>query len=304
MTLRHYLQFKDFSRDEFEYLLERARVIKEKFKRYEPHHVLFDRTLVMIFEKASTRTRLSFEAGIYQLGGTAIYLNTKDSQLGRGEPIADTAQIISGMCDIVMIRTFEQTTVEQLAAASRVPVINGLTDDYHPCQVLADIFTFIEQRGSIQGKTVVWVGDANNMCNTWLQAAKILDFNVHVSSPKGYEVKPEFMAGNTRVRLFDDSMEAARGAHLVTTDVWTSMGHEAETEARMKAFADWRVDDEMMAIADKDAVFMHCLPAHRGEEVTASVIDGPQSVVWDEAENRLHAQKALMEFLLLGRQDG
>ncbi|MDR1849258.1 MAG: ornithine carbamoyltransferase [Zoogloeaceae bacterium] len=302
MTLRHYLQFKDFSRDDFEYLFERARLIKEKFKRYEPHHVLFDRTLVMIFEKASTRTRLSFEAGIYQLGGSAIYLNTQDSQLGRGEPITDTAQIISGMCDIVMIRTYEQTTVEQLAAASRVPVINGLTNDYHPCQVLADIFTFIEQKGPIQGKTVAWVGDANNMCNTWLQAAEILDFRVQVSSPAGYEVKPEFMAGNTHVSLFADPMEAARGAHLVTTDVWTSMGYEAENAVRMKAFADWRVDDEMMAIADKDAVFMHCLPAHRGEEVTASVIDGPQSVVWDEAENRLHAQKALMEFLLLGRQ--
>ena len=303
MTLRHYLQFKDFSRADFEYLFERARLIKEKFKRYEPHHVLFDRTLVMIFEKASTRTRLSFEAGIYQLGGSAIYLNTQDSQLGRGEPITDTAQIISGMCDIVMIRTYEQTTVEQLAAASRVPVINGLTNDYHPCQVLADIFTFIEQKGPIQGKTVAWVGDANNMCNTWLQAAEILDFKVQVSSPAGYEVKPEFMAGNTHVSLFADPMEAARGAHLVTTDVWTSMGYEAENAVRMKAFADWRVDDEMMAIADKDAVFMHCLPAHRGEEVTASVIDGPQSVVWDEAENRLHAQKALMEFLLLGRQD-
>ena len=302
MTLRHYLQFKDFSRADFEYLFERARLIKEKFKRYEPHHVLFDRTLVMIFEKASTRTRLSFEAGIYQLGGSAIYLNTQDSQLGRGEPITDTAQIISGMCDIVMIRTYEQTTVEQLAAASRVPVINGLTNDYHPCQVLADIFTFIEQKGPIQGKTVAWVGDANNMCNTWLQAAEILDFRVQVSSPAGYEVKPEFMAGNTHVSLFADPMEAARGAHLVTTDVWTSMGYEAENAVRMKAFADWRVDDEMMAIADKDAVFMHCLPAHRGEEVTASVIDGPQSVVWDEAENRLHAQKALMEFLLLGRQ--
>ncbi|MDR0233196.1 MAG: ornithine carbamoyltransferase [Zoogloeaceae bacterium] len=302
MTLRHYLQFKDFSREEFDYLFERARVIKERFKRYEPHHVLFDRTLVMIFEKASTRTRLSFEAGFQQLGGSAIYLNTRDSQLGRGEPIEDSAEVISRMSDLVMIRTFGQEIVDRFAAHSRVPVINGLTNEYHPCQVLADIFTFIEQRGPIQGKTVVWVGDANNMCNTWLQAAEILDFRVHVSSPAGYEVKPEFMAGNTHVSLFADPMEAARGAHLVTTDVWTSMGYEAENAARMKAFADWRVDDEMMAIADREAVFMHCLPAHRGEEVTSSVLDGAQSVVWEEAENRLHAQKALMEFLLLGRQ--
>jgi len=302
MTLRHYLQFKDLTREEFEYLFLRARIIKEKFKRYEPHHVLFDRTLVMIFEKASTRTRLSFEAGFQQLGGSPIYLNTRDSQLGRGEPIEDSAEVISRMSDLVMIRTFGQEIVDRFAAHSRVPVINGLTNEYHPCQVLADIFTFIEQRGPIEGKTVAWVGDANNMCNTWLQAAEILDFQVHVSSPEGYGIKPEFMAGNTHVSLFDDPMEAARGAHLVTTDVWTSMGYEEENAARMKAFADWRVDDEMMSIADKEAVFMHCLPAHRGEEVTSSVLDGPQSVVWEEAENRLHAQKALMEFLLLGRQ--
>jgi len=259
----------------------------------------------MIFEKASTRTRLSFEAGIQQLGGTAIYLNTRDSQLGRGEPIYDTAQVISRMCDLIMIRTFEQSMVEQLAAASRVPVINGLTNEYHPCQVLADIFTFIEQRGPIQGKTVVWVGDANNMCNTWMQAAEVLDFKVHVSSPPGYEIKPDQLGlkDGSHFESFADPTDACRGAHLVTTDVWTSMGFEAENEARMKAFADWCVDTDMMAVAAKDAVFMHCLPAHRGEEVTGEVIDGPQSVVWDEAENRLHAQKALMEFLALGRVD-
>jgi ornithine carbamoyltransferase len=302
MSVRHYLQFKDFSREELDYLFARARLIKEKFKRYELHHVLFDRTLVMIFEKASTRTRLSFEAGFQQLGGSAIYLNTRDSQLGRGEPIEDSAEVISRMSDLVMIRTFGQEIVERFASHSRVPVINGLTNDYHPCQVLADIFTFIEERGSITGKTVVWVGDANNMCNTWLQAAQVLDFQVHVSAPKGYGVKPEFLAGNDHVRLFEDPMEAARGAHLVTTDVWTSMGYEAENEARMKAFADWQVDEAMMGVADREAVFMHCLPAHRGEEVSAGVIDGPQSVVWEEAENRLHAQKALMEFLLLGQQ--
>jgi len=306
MTLpRHCLQFKDFSAEEYAYIFRRARWIKDKFKRYETYHPLFDRTLVMIFEKASTRTRLSFEAGMQQLGGTAIYLNTRDSQLGRGEPIDDTAQVISRMCDLIMIRTFEQTMVEQLAANSRVPVINGLTNEYHPCQVLADIFTFIEQRGPIQGKTVVWVGDGNNMCNTWMQAAEVLDFKVHVASPPGYEIHPDQIGlkDNSHFETFADPADACRGAHLVTTDVWTSMGFEVENEARMKAFANYCVDAKMMALAASDAVFMHCLPAHRGEEVTAGVIDGPQSVVWDEAENRLHAQKALMEYLILGRVD-
>ncbi len=301
--IKHYLQFKDFTREEYEYVFARAKWIKDKFKRYEPHHPLFDRTLVMIFEKASTRTRLSFEAGMQQLGGSAIYLNTRDSQLGRGEPVEDAAQVISRMSDLVMIRTFEQEMVECFAANSRVPIINGLTNEYHPCQILADIFTFIEQRGSIQGKTVAWVGDSNNMCNTWLQAAEILDFNVHVSTPPGYEVEPERagLYGTANFEEFADPMEACKGADLVTTDVWTSMGFEAENEERKKDFADWCVDADMMSVANKEAVFMHCLPAHRGEEVTAEVIDGPQSVVWDEAENRLHAQKALMEYLMLGR---
>lgn len=302
-ALRHYLQFKDFTREEYDYVFQRAKWIKDKFKRYEPYHPLFDRTLVMIFEKASTRTRLSFEAGMQQLGGSAIYLNTRDSQLGRGEPVEDAGQVISRMSDIVMIRTFEQEIVERFAANSRVPVINGLTNEYHPCQILADLFTYIEHRGPIHGKTVAWIGDSNNMCNTWLQAAEVLNFNVHVSTPPGYEVEPERagLYGTSNFEQFADPMDACRGADLVTTDVWTSMGWEAENEERMKAFADWCVDAEMMSVAHKDAVFMHCLPAHRGEEVTAEVIDGPQSVVWDEAENRLHAQKALMEFLMLGR---
>ena len=302
---RHYLQFKDFSAPEYAYLFERVRRIKEKFKRYEPYHPLFDRSLVMIFEKASTRTRLSFEAGMQQLGGAAIYLNTRDSQLGRGEPVEDAAQVISRMTDIVMIRTFEQEIIERFAANSRVPVINGLTNEYHPCQILADIVTFIEHRGSIKGKTIAWIGDSNNMCNTWLQAAEVLEFNVHVSTPPGYEVEPERagLYGTDNFEQFADPMDACRGADLVTTDVWTSMGFEAENEARMKAFADWQVDEEMMAVARPDALFMHCLPAHRGEEVSAGVIDGANSVVWDEAENRLHAQKALLEFLLLGRVD-
>ncbi len=294
--IRHFLQFKDLSSDDIDYVFARTRIIKDRFKRYVRHMPLQDRTLVMIFEKASTRTRLSFEAGMHQLGGAAIYLNTRDTQLGRGEPVEDAAQVISRMCDLVMIRTFEQTIVERFAAKSRVPVINGLTNEYHPCQILADIFTFIEHRGPIRGKTVAWIGDSNNVCNTWLQAAEALDFQVRVSTPPGYEVEPERagLHSNGHFQQFEDPMEAAKGADLVTTDVWTSMGFEAENEARMKAFADWMVDDDMMRIANPQAVFMHCLPAHRGEEVAASVIDGPQSVVWDEAENRLHAQKALI----------
>jgi len=301
--VKHYLQFKDFTREEYEYLFERTRWIKDKFKRYEPYWPLQDRTLAMIFEKQSTRTRLSFEAGMHQLGGAAIYLNTRDTQLGRGEPVEDAAQVISRMVDLVMIRTFEQEIIERFAKHSRVPVINGLTNEYHPCQVLADIYTYIEHRGSIQGKTVAWIGDSNNVCNTWLQAAEVLDFNVHVSTPPGYEVEPERagLYGTDHFESFADPMEAARGADLVTTDVWTSMGFEDEDEQRRRAFADWQVDAEMMRQAKPDALFMHCLPAHRGEEVAADVIDGPQSVVWDEAENRLHVQKALMEYLLLGR---
>ena len=300
---RHYLQFRDLSREEYEYVFARTRWIKARFKAYEQYWPLSDRTLVMIFEKASTRTRLSFEAGMQQLGGSAIYLNTRDSQLGRGEPVEDAAQVISRMSDIVMIRTFEQSIIERFAASSRVPVINGLTNEYHPCQILADIYTFIEHRGDIRGRTVAWIGDSNNVCNTWLQAAEVFGFNVHVSTPPGYEVEPERagLYGTDNYEEFEDPMEAARGADLVTTDVWTSMGFEAENEERRRDFLDWQVDAEMMRVAKKDALFMHCLPAHRGEEVATDVIDGPHSVVWEEAENRLHAQKALIEFLMLGR---
>ncbi len=302
-ALRHFLQLRDLSREEIAYVFDRTREIKARFKRYETYQPLADRTLVMIFEKASTRTRLSFEAGMQQLGGSAIYLNTRDSQLGRGEPVEDAAQVISRMCDLVMIRTFEQAIIERFAAYSRVPVINGLTNEYHPCQILADIYTFIEHRGSIRGRTVAWIGDSNNVCNTWLQAAELLDFNIHVSTPPGYEVEPERagLFGTDHFEQFSDPLEACRGVDLVTTDVWTSMGFETENEERKLAFADWRVDEEMMSVASSEALFMHCLPAHRGEEVAAEVIDGPRSVVWDEAENRLHTQKALMEFLLLGR---
>ena len=302
-AIKHYLQFKDFSSQEYAYLFDRARWIKKQYKAYQRYWPLSDRTLVMIFEKASTRTRLSFESGMQQLGGTAIYMNTRDSQLGRGEPVEDAAQVISRMSDLVMIRTFEQTIVERFAAHSRVPVINGLTNEYHPCQIMADIFTYIEHRGPIKGKTVAWVGDSNNVCSTWLQAAEVLDFHVNVSTPPGYEVEVERagLRGTDHFRQFADPMEAVKGVDIVTTDVWTSMGFEAENEARLRAFADWQVDAEMMKAASSEVIFLHCLPAHRGEEVTAEVIDGPQSFVWDEAENRLHVQKALMEYLLLGQ---
>ena len=303
IPVRHYLQFADFSADEYAYLLERSAFLKAKFKRYETWHPLHDRTLAMIFEKNSTRTRLSFEAGIHQLGGHAVFLNTKDTQLGRGEPVEDAAQVISRMTDIIMIRTFGQDIIERFAANSRVPVINGLTNEYHPCQVLADIFTYVEHRSSIQGKTIAWVGDANNMAYTWIQAAEILDFKVNFSAPSGYQLNQDMLSATAKDHLsvFDDPIDACRGADLVTTDVWTSMGYEDENQARLKAFKDWMVTDQLMSVAKPDALFMHCLPAHRGEEVSASVIDGPQSVVWDEAENRLHVQKALMEFLLCGK---
>ena len=301
--IKHYLKFDDLTRDEVVYVLERAGILKAKFKNYEKWHPLHDRTLAMIFEKSSTRTRLSFEAGVHQLGGHAVFLNTRDSQLGRGEPIEDSAEVISRMVDIIMIRTFGQDILERFAKHSRVPVINGLTNEYHPCQVLADIFTYIEHRGPIAGKIVAWIGDANNMSYTWIQAAESLGFTFHFSAPVGYQLDPAMMSASAqaRVKVFEDPMQAAAGAHLVTTDVWTSMGFEAENEARLRAFKNWMVTTDMMALADPQALFMHCLPAHRGEEVQAEVIDGPQSVVWDEAENRLHVQKALMEYLLCGR---
>ena len=303
-AMKHFLQFRDLSSEELAYVFSRASLIKEKFKRYTPHHVLSDRTLVMIFEKASTRTRLSFEAGMHQLGGAAIYLNTRDSQLGRGEPVEDAGEVISRMCDLVMIRTFEQAIIERFASRSRVPVINGLTNEFHPCQVLADVFTWVEKRGSIHGATVAWIGDGNNMANTWAQAAETLDFHLHISTPPGYAIDPHIARVSGRsFQHFDDPMQAAKGADLVCTDVWTSMGFENENDIRKRDFADWCVDADMMAVAHPDALFMHCLPAHRGEEVSAEVIDGPQSVVWDEAENRLHVQKALMEYLLLGQLD-
>jgi ornithine carbamoyltransferase len=300
---RHFLQFRDFTAEEFDHLFARTRWIKDRFKRYELYQPLRDRTLAMVFEKASTRTRVSFEAGMNQLGGIAINLTRGDTQLSRGEPIEDVARVISRMVDVVMIRTFEQAIIERFAAHSRVPVINGLTNEYHPCQILADIYTFVEHRGSIRSRRVAWIGDANNMCYTWLQAAALLGFEVRVSAPAGYEVDRSRLGPGEAEHFaaFSDPGEACRDADLVTTDVWTSMGFEAENDTRRRAFASYRVDAAMMRQAKPDAIFMHCLPAHRGEEVDAEVIDGPQSVVWDEAENRLHAQKALLEYLVCGR---
>ena len=300
--VKHFLKLVDLSIEELSYLFDRAKIIKANYKSYKKTWTLEDRTLVMIFEKASTRTRLSFEAGMNQMGGNAVYLNTRDSQLGRGEPVEDAAQVISRMSDVVMIRTFEQDIIERFAKNSRVPVINGLTNEYHPCQILADIFTFIEKRGPIQGKKVAWIGDSNNVCMTWLQAAELLDFELHVSTPKGYEIEADVIDTNDNVFQYDEPMKAAKDADILTTDVWTSMGFESENKERLKDFANWQVDKKMINEAKKDALFMHCLPAHRGEEVSGEVIDGAQSVVWEEAENRLHIQKALLEYLLLGKQ--
>lgn len=300
--VKHFLKLVDLSIDELSYLFDRAKIIKANYKSYKKTWTLEDRTLVMIFEKASTRTRLSFEAGMNQMGGNAVYLNTRDSQLGRGEPVEDAAQVISRMSDVVMIRTFEQDIIERFAKNSRVPVINGLTNEYHPCQILADIFTFIEKRGPIQGKKVAWIGDSNNVCMTWLQAAELLDFELHVSTPNGYEIEANVIDSNDNVFQYDEPMKAAKDADILTTDVWTSMGFESENKERLKDFANWQVDKKMINEVKKDALFMHCLPAHRGEEVTGEVIDGAHSVVWEEAENRLHIQKALLEYLLLGKQ--
>ncbi|MBE0509752.1 MAG: ornithine carbamoyltransferase [Chromatiales bacterium] len=301
MAVRHFLSLLDLSRDELNALIRRAIELKTMQQRGEIYAPMQNRVLGMIFEKSSTRTRVSFEAGMAQFGGHAIFLSPRDTQLGRGEPIEDTARVLSRMVDIIMIRTFEQEKIESFAAHSRVPVINALTDRYHPCQLLADVQAYVEHRGSIQGKTVAWIGDGNNMCHSYINAALQFDFQLRIACPPGYEPDPAIVArAGDRITLLHDAQAAASGADLVTTDVWASMGQEEEQAVREQAFADFEVDDAVMACAKPDAVFLHCLPAHRGEEVSASVIDGPQSVVWDQAENRLHAQKALMEFLLLG----
>jgi ornithine carbamoyltransferase len=297
MNPRHFISFFDLSAEEIRAILRRAIELKSRRGLYEP---LKNQVLGMIFEKSSTRTRVSFEVAMAQFGGSAIFLSPRDTQLGRGEPIEDSARVMSRMVDCVMLRTFRHDTVTTFAAHSRVPVINGLTDLLHPCQLLADLQTFFEQRGDIAGKTVAWIGDGNNMCNSFIEAAIMLDFTLNIACPEGYDPDADLLArAGGRVHIDRDPAAAAEGAHLVATDVWASMGQEEEQEQRRRAFARFQVDAPLMARAAPDAVFMHCLPAHRGEEVAAEVIDGPQSVVWDEAENRLHAQKALLEFLLV-----
>ncbi|EGV29092.1 Ornithine carbamoyltransferase [Thiorhodococcus drewsii AZ1] len=299
-SCRHFLSLFDVSADEARALIARAIELKQMLKAGQVYAPFQRRTLAMIFEKSSTRTRVSFETGMAQLGGHALFLSPRDTQLGRGEPIEDSARVISSMVDAVMIRTFDPETVERFAAYSRVPVINGLTDRLHPCQLLADMQTYFEHRGDIRGRRVAWIGDGNNMCNSFIEAAQLFDFELMVACPEGFEPSADILApAGDRVTIVREPEAAAEGAHLISTDVWASMGQEEEQARRQKAFATYQVNDTVMARAAKDALFLHCLPAHRGEEVTASVIDGPQSVVWDEAENRLHAQKALLEFLLL-----
>ena len=300
-SIRHFLSLNDFSLTELNYVIDRAIDLKAATKRGHYETPLKHKTLAMIFEKASTRTRVSFETGMTQLGGHAMFLSPQDTQLGRGEPIEDSARVISRMVDVVMIRTFEQAKVELFAAHSRVPVINALTDDYHPCQLLADLMTWREQRGSAQGKSVAWIGDGNNMCHSWMDAARIFDFHLNITCPQGYMPRADIVERNKSfVTVCASPSEAITGVNLVVTDTWASMGQEHEKKAREVAFADYQVTDELMALTHPDAIFMHCLPAYRGYEVAASVIDGPQSVVWDEAENRLHVQKALLEALVCG----
>jgi ornithine carbamoyltransferase len=300
MTVRHFLTLTDLSSDELKALLQRAIELKAMHRKGEVYEPLKNKVLAMIFDKSSTRTRVSFEAGMAHFGGHAIFLSPRDTQLGRGEPIEDSARVLSSMADCIMVRTFEHKKAECLAEYSSVPVINGLTDDVHPCQLLADMQTYIEHRGDIQGRTVTWVGDGNNMCHSYMHAAKMLDFKLNITCPPGYEPgEPFTKEAEDHIELISDPVTACSQADLVVTDVWASMGHEEEQAQRIKAFEPYQVNSSLMQVARPDALFMHCLPAHRGEEVAADVIDGSQSVVWDEAENRLHAQKALLELLLV-----
>ncbi len=299
MSPRHFLTLNDLSSSEFRNIIQRACELKEMQADGIVYEPLKNRILAMVFEKASTRTRVSFEAGMAQLGGHALFLSPQDTQLGRGEPIEDTARVLARMVDAIMVRTFAHEKIERMADASTVPVINALTDDYHPCQLLADMQTYFEHRGDIQGQSVCWVGDGNNMCNSFINAAALLDFELIVACPEGYEPMAELVKTNKdRVKIVRRPEEGVVGATLVATDVWASMGQEDERVRREKDFTGFEVTLELMALAKDNALFLHCLPAHRGEEVSANVIDAPDSVVWDEAENRLHAQKALMEFLM------
>lgn len=298
--VRHFLTLTDLSSDEFRQLINRAIELKAMLYRSEIFEPLKNKVLAMIFEKSSTRTRVSFESGMAQFGGHAIFLSPRDTQLGRGEPVEDSARVLSSMTDCILVRTFEHKNAELLAKYSSVPVINGLTDDVHPCQLLADMQTYFEKRGDIKGKTVTWVGDGNNMCHSYMHAAKLLGFKLNIACPEGFEPQQKFINETSDcVEITQDVSAACTNSDLIVTDVWASMGQEEEQKIREQAFSQYQVTTELMKMANADALFMHCLPAHRGEEVSADVIDGNQSVVWDEAENRLHAQKALLEFLLL-----
>jgi len=299
MSTRHFLSLMDLSPEEAEALIQRAIELKTLLRAGHAVDSLRGKVLAMVFEKSSTRTRVSFETGMFQLGGNALFLSPRDTQLGRGEPIEDSARVLSRMVDGIMLRTFEQEKLETIAEYSSVPVINALTDRFHPCQLLADVQTWVEHHGSIQGRRVAWIGDGNNMAHSYINAARLWDFQLVIACPEGYDPDPTIVAaGGDRITLTRDPREAAAAANIITTDVWASMGQEEEQAIREKAFADFQVDGALMKLAKNDALFMHCLPAHRGEEVAAEVIDGPQSVVWDQAENRLHAQKALLELLM------
>ncbi len=299
---RHFLSLMDLAPAELAAVLARAIELKSMLRRGEVYEPLRNKILAMIFDKSSTRTRVSFEAGMTQLGGNCMFLSPRDTQLGRGEPLEDTARVLSRMVDVIVIRTHEHAKIETFARHSRVPVINALTDMYHPCQLLADIQTYIEHRGAIGGRTVAWVGDGNNVCHSWMNAARQFGFTLRIATPKGYEPDAALLAAcAAHVQTVATPAEAVRAADVVVTDTWASMGQEDEKAQRVKDFAGFRVDAPLMKLAHKDALFMHCLPAYRGMEVDAAVIDGPQSAVWDEAENRLHAQKALLEFLLVAR---
>jgi len=297
--LQHFLTLMDLSSEQLKHLIQRAIELKAMRARGEQHEYFKNKILGMIFDKSSTRTRVSFEAAMAHLGGHAIFLSPRDTQLGRGEPIQDSARVLSRMVDVVMIRTFEHEKAELFAEYSHVPVINALTDMYHPCQLLADMQTYHEHRGDIQGKTVAWIGDGNNMCHSYINAARQFDFKLNIATPRGYEANADLIAlASDRVSVSNDPTQAVTAADLVVTDVWASMGQEEEQDSRAELFKPFQVTTELMSHTNSDALFMHCLPAHRGEEVSAEVIDGPQSVVWDEAENRLHSQKALLEILL------
>ncbi len=301
MNTRHFLNLTDLSVDELRAIIQRAGELKALHQRGEIYQPLRARTLAMVFDKSSTRTRVSFEAGMAQLGGDSMFLSPRDLQLGRGEPVEDTARVMSRMVDVIVIRTHEHAMVTGFARHSRVPIVNALTDRFHPCQLLADMQTVFEHRGDIAGKTVAWIGDGNNVCHSWMNAAQMLDFSLMIATPAGYEPDAELTAAcGDNVRIVSDPREAARDADVVVTDTWASMGQEDEKAERAAAFQGYMVDGSIMALARPDALFMHCLPAYRGSEVSAEVLEGPQSVVWDEAENRLHAQKALLEFLLVG----